>query len=468
MPYNPYNKYPYSDFHELNLDWIIATMKENVAAIQAALSEVSTYAGRLTYVESKITDLIDETERLNLKIRTVESNLGDKIDDAQTDINRIKSQVEPLVRDMETITLQVRTLSSDMNDVQDRLEAVESSIQSLNTAIETLDNNVTYTNHLILVGNHIETEYHEVVTFETIKAMFLSYKDRTILTRDGDDAIYVANATDGDAVWFSLFYEEGGRIYCERVIINSDEQINEHSIELLQNDIIRFTPGPVADYILTYKGARISYTTAISIINSNPFTLMINNDTGDIYRFSKSEGVELFFTSINGYELNHLAMSPNGIIEDYNSIATTDMVLTLENETPFEPTEDYQPATKKYVDDNAGGGSTLYSTEEKIVGTWVDGTPVYQKTYILTGGDVRGQNLDTIPDFGVIVGYKGGYVNQANHACPLGYEPTGDLGVRVAVMGRTTVQLQIGGWWGGSNKIDNINITLDYTKTAAI
>ena len=34
----------------------------------------------------------------------------------------------------------------------------------------------------------------------------------------------------------------------------------------------------------------------------------------------------------------------------------------------------------------------VYSTEEKVVGTWIDGRPVYEKTYIGTGASTNSTN----------------------------------------------------------------------------
>ena len=43
--------------------------------------------------------------------------------------------------------------------------------------------------------------------------------------------------------------------------------------------------------------------------------------------------------------------------QDLSGLATKANVLELDNTTSFTPDADYEPATKKYVDDNAGGGS---------------------------------------------------------------------------------------------------------------
>lgn len=66
-------------------------------------------------------------------------------------------------------------------------------------------------------------------------------------------------------------------------------------------------------------------------------------------------------------------------------------------------------AAKKYTDEHSGGGSSIdYSTTEQDTGIkWVDGKPIFQKTYVfdppVAGGysyidlaDVSGLSIDTL------------------------------------------------------------------------
>ena len=41
------------------------------------------------------------------------------------------------------------------------------------------------------------------------------------------------------------------------------------------------------------------------------------------------------------------------------------------------------PFLNKQSEDSGGGSSEEYSTEEQVIGKWIDGKPVYQKTFIL-------------------------------------------------------------------------------------
>ena len=66
---------------------------------------------------------------------------------------------------------------------------------------------------------------------------------------------------------------------------------------------------------------------------------------------------------------------PDGTIKSVNSSSTIDAInsLTLDNTTPYTPTDDYNPATKAYVDlavlQNIVGLKTIEKTE--IINKWV-------------------------------------------------------------------------------------------------
>jgi len=48
--------------------------------------------------------------------------------------------------------------------------------------------------------------------------------------------------------------------------------------------------------------------------------------------------------------------------QSLTALALKSNVLELDNTTSFTPDADYEPATKKYVDDNSGGGATIWNT----------------------------------------------------------------------------------------------------------
>ena len=55
------------------------------------------------------------------------------------------------------------------------------------------------------------------------------------------------------------------------------------------------------------------------------------------------------------------------VLTDSSNFAQKSNVLELDNTDAFTPDADYEPATKKYVDDNAGGATVLVKTSDESV-----------------------------------------------------------------------------------------------------
>ena len=60
------------------------------------------------------------------------------------------------------------------------------------------------------------------------------------------------------------------------------------------------------------------------------------------------------------------------------------------------------------------GNDTDYSTEEKIVGTWIDGKPIYQKTFTANGTMSSGAELGTIDNLKRVIKLDGGFMDSNN------------------------------------------------------
>lgn len=55
----------------------------------------------------------------------------------------------------------------------------------------------------------------------------------------------------------------------------------------------------------------------------------------------------------------------------------------------------------------AAGGSDTYSTEEKVVGTWIDGKTIYERTYILRENGVDKFNKGGYQGYEYLIGLTG-------------------------------------------------------------
>lgn len=74
-----YNKYPYSDLHELNLDWILKEMKDLQAAMEGLLEEAITVtkAYAKEYIDSQLAAIESDFAQLQRNVDALNDNFID-------------------------------------------------------------------------------------------------------------------------------------------------------------------------------------------------------------------------------------------------------------------------------------------------------------------------------------------------------------------------------------------------------
>lgn len=87
-----FDKYPYTDFHELNLDWLIAEMKALETKLDNAIADITAEvtANVRKYVDEQLADLEAEFAQLKIDFATVQRNvntLNDAFADFTTYVN---------------------------------------------------------------------------------------------------------------------------------------------------------------------------------------------------------------------------------------------------------------------------------------------------------------------------------------------------------------------------------------------
>lgn len=123
---------------------------------------------------------------------------------------------------------------------------------------------------------------------------------------------------------------------------------------------------------------------------------------------------------------------------------------------------------------NIGGGAGAgsghnYSTTEQVVGTWIDGSTLYEKTFVFTGtffGDVLIGNINT-SDIGELIDISGNMLGSDGTVKPLIFahaNARNNYGIFITTNG--DVNLKSGDGYTSTNYISKCILTLRYTKSS--
>lgn len=115
-----FHKYPYSNFHELNLDWILAKITE----FETKLKEWSVIAEELESALGQIGEMQAELDALKAQVDAL-------------DLDQVKADIADLYNKLNT---QVNRLDRKDDELQSQITTLVYRIQNIITLINTLDN----------------------------------------------------------------------------------------------------------------------------------------------------------------------------------------------------------------------------------------------------------------------------------------------------------------------------------------
>ncbi len=128
------------------------------------------------------------------------------------------------------------------------------------------------------------------------------------------------------------------------------------------------------------------------------------------------------------------------------------------------------------------GASHNYSTDEQIIGTWIDGKPLYERTLywdktthtFVTGANTLAHNIQDM-DYRQLVSGTFSYVYTTGGGTtrfyyPLPYSndtPTAGAGSLIKSIGNNSIGFYLGGDYRNYTTTIKIWVTLRYTKTSS-
>lgn len=139
--YGPFqHMYPYSNFHDLNLDWILKKIQEYEARLDGIVEEAVAQAN--AYTDRQIAQFKNEFNEL---VAQVEQEVSDMLSTVDNAIDRLTQEQQDFI---ESATTQI-------DAINERVDALEESISA------SVDGMRAYTNQTILDNNQILFDYIE-------------------------------------------------------------------------------------------------------------------------------------------------------------------------------------------------------------------------------------------------------------------------------------------------------------------
>lgn len=147
-----YNKYPYTDFHELNLDWLLANYQAIIDKLNDTIAWANTHQGeyeeairRLTAVENELSTFESEIDRRFTQLQdSLTAEVDQLIADTKAELDATKKQIQREVAD--AIAAMQSQFDALYNSVKNDIAAMNMEIQR---AIYTLQNSITANNEYI-------------------------------------------------------------------------------------------------------------------------------------------------------------------------------------------------------------------------------------------------------------------------------------------------------------------------------
>ena len=146
-----FNKYPYTDFHEMNLDWIVNKTEECVDTVSefdtrltTAEGNITNLQGRMTTAEGSITTLQSGVTSLQGRMTTAEGDISGlktrmttaegNISTLQTNVTNLSNHDETTDRAVQALETNMTTAQGDISGLKTRMTAAESDIDALEAA----------------------------------------------------------------------------------------------------------------------------------------------------------------------------------------------------------------------------------------------------------------------------------------------------------------------------------------------
>ena len=178
-----YDKFPYTNFHELNLDWILAKVKE----IQTDIDEINAWKDTFsTQINSQISDLINQ---VNTEFNQLKTDVAKEFTDYRTETDA-KFEAQRAETDKQFASL-TDAVNARLTAFDGRIADIESKLHDIENNLPTL---VHVTNPFTGMKDSIQNVINMLADTQRSDALTASAYDALMLTASAYDAKKVTAA----------------------------------------------------------------------------------------------------------------------------------------------------------------------------------------------------------------------------------------------------------------------------------
>lgn len=176
--YNGYNagitnKYPYTDFHEMNLDWLLTNYQAIIDKLNETIAWCNTHQGEYEEALARLEAVENEIETFEQQIRDEFARLEQQItSDVEMALVQIRSDVDAAIRQMQQdVTQQLADFVVEFQQLKSEVQAeINNLLGIVNRAIEQLQNQLAANNEFVFeyVENRLEEFKALIPDYENI------------------------------------------------------------------------------------------------------------------------------------------------------------------------------------------------------------------------------------------------------------------------------------------------------------
>ena len=208
-----FHKYPYTDIHDLNLDWILKVVKEMKEKFDqidfdyifntlTALNELTaTHTTQIADLQSAINGIGSDIASLNQAIETQ----GASITEINTRINAIGDQITSIISSIGDQSSDIRDLQDDVADIQSEMAGIPSEISGLDGRVTTLES-ATFGDISVSPSNwNIQMDMRDIdyFNYEIVDTAASPTEDATVRIREATPR-QIAFYRSGDIAYLNL------------------------------------------------------------------------------------------------------------------------------------------------------------------------------------------------------------------------------------------------------------------------